>query len=386
MPVRFNRDWWSPPTRARVVDVLLAGATAILGLTSVPDGPGPSSVTWVVAIVATSVLLLVLRRRAPLVAALGILAVWGAVHADRAVDDPPFQFLALLCVAFALGAYESAARGAFGLATIAGVFVAMNLARDLNTADTLAGPIQLGAVYAFGTITTRGRRRRSQLESDAARLAGERDARAAAAVVSERARIARDIHDALGHAISLMTLQVGAVRTALEPHQEREREALLAAEGAGRASVLELRRVLGILRESPVGLAPPGSLSELDAVVERVRAAGVKLEVERAGEPAPVSPGVEFALYRIAQEALTNAVRHAPGAAARLRIAHDPQAVTIAVTTDAGAPAPGSWEIGQGLTGIRERVGAYGGSLRLGPTACGGFEVVARLPVDGGGP
>lgn len=363
----------------------LAGLTAVLGLTSLPDGPGPSTGAWVLAIAATCALLLVLRRRAPLPAALGIVAVWGAVHADRAADDPPFQFIALLCIAFALGAHETVTRGVLGLVTIAGVFVAMNLARDLGTADTLAGPIQLGAVYAFGTMTTRGRRRRAQLEADAVRLAGERDARAAAAVISERARIARDMHDALGHAISVMTLQVGAVRTALEPHQAREREALLAAERAGRESVVELRRVLGILREPPAGLEPPGSLHALDDVVAGVRAAGVKVDVERQGEPTLLSPGVELAAYRIAQEALTNVTRHAPHATARLRIAHDPRAITIAVTTDTGAPAPENWEIGQGLTGIRERVDAYGGSVSLGPTACGGFEVVARLPVDGGG-
>ena len=375
----------SPRVRARLGDVLVAVGVLIAFAVAPPDeSSGEALWRWSLAAVLTAGVLL-FRRRSPLLVALAVVALWLAAYADDALDDPPFQMIALLLVAYALGAYEPLGRGLVGLAAISVAFVVMNLARGLNTGDSLAGPFQFAVLYGLGYALASGRRSRLGLEEKALQLEREQDERARAAVAEERARMARDLHDSLGHAISVMVLQIGAVRTRLDPRQLAERDTLLTAERAGRESVTELRRMVGVLREAPSGsLAPPVSLSAIDDLIASVRAAGISVDVRREGTTRPVPSGVDITAYRIAQEALTNVVRHAPSAQARLLIAYEPDAIVVEVIDDGAGRPVGDVSVlpGQGLIGMRERVAAYGGTLSAAATVDGGFAVRAHIPLN----
>ena len=366
--------------RTLLIDVALLGSLLALAFLS-PLQDDPSRAAWVAAILGTTGVL-ALRRRAPLLVTLAVLGIWGAVHTRRTEDDPPFQFIAMLVAAYALGAHETRTRGLAGLAALSVVFTGINLARGLDTADTLAGPVQFVAVFGFGAFLSRSRERATALETKAAELEADIDARARAAVADERARIARDMHDALGHAMSVMTLQVGAVRTGLEPHQTAERDTLLAAERAGRDSVAELRRMLGILREGDDGLAPPPSLARLGDLAATIRSAGIDVQLD-VGDIELLPPGVDAAAYRIVQEALTNVVRHAPHASARVSVQRTAGELSIEVTDDGAGAKPGPLGApGHGTVGMRERVGMYGGTLTSGHRPGGGWTAVARLPLS----
>jgi signal transduction histidine kinase len=238
-------------------------------------------------------------------------------------------------------------------------------------------------LYGLGYALARGHRSRRGLEEKALQLEREQDERARAAVAEERARMARDLHDALGHAISVMVLQIGAVRTRLRPDQVAECETLLTAEQTGRDSVSELRRMVGVLREAPSGnLAPPVSLSAIDDLVTSVRAAGVSVEISREGQVRALPAGVDIAAYRVAQEALTNVVRHAPSARARLRIVYEPDEVVVEVNDDGAGEPVVDGEPGQGLIGMHERVAAFGGTLVAEAIPGRGFVVRAHLPLE----
>jgi signal transduction histidine kinase len=373
------------PSRAvsrAVADVLVVaavfGAAAIEPVWSRTDRPGWQ---WTLA-AALSGLALLGRRRMPLASVLGVLAVWGAVHADRAVDDPPFQFIALLIGAYALGAHRNLRDGLIGVAATVVVFAALNLGRGEEVGAAIAGAVQFSVLFAFGRIIARSGARERALHARAQRLEAERDARAAQAVADERARIARDLHDALGHAISVVVVQVGAVRMRLRDDQRDERGILLAAERIGRDSVAEMRKMVGILREGDGdanGL--PSGLGAVEDVAASVRAAGVDVHVEVEGVAPSTPAGVDVAGFRIVQEALTNVLKHAPGARATVRIVYEPDAVVLEVADNgAGRRASGAGEAGHGLIGMRERVALYGGTLEAGPANGRGFAVRARLP------
>ncbi|WP_327351473.1 sensor histidine kinase [Streptomyces sp. NBC_01304] len=205
------------------------------------------------------------------------------------------------------------------------------------------------------------------------------------AVAEERSRIAAELHDVVTHNVSVMVIQAGAARKVMDTAPERSKAALLAVEAGGRAAMAELRHVMGLLaapdHESPDGLAPQPGLGQLDALVERVRAAGVPVEVEVALAPDPLPSGIDLAAYRVVQEALTNTIKHAPGADAAVRITSVEYVLEIEVTDTGPAraerPASGN---GRGLIGLRERLAVYGGELTAGPTLAGGYRVRARVP------
>jgi signal transduction histidine kinase len=211
------------------------------------------------------------------------------------------------------------------------------------------------------------------------------------AVVEERNRIARELHDVIGHSVSVMTVQASAVRRRLPPDLVVEREAIETVEAVGREALAEMRRMVAVLREDVVaetsGLEPPPGLSQLDRLVEKFRAAGLPVSVSVSGASRQLAPGLDLTAYRVVQEGLTNALRHANGPRrADVTIAFLPDHLELAVRDDGAAPPAGAersqHEPGSGLLGMRERVAVYGGSLvaRAGPA--GGFEVVATLPLE----
>ncbi|MEV0908323.1 sensor histidine kinase [Streptomyces hokutonensis] len=221
------------------------------------------------------------------------------------------------------------------------------------------------------------------------------------AVEHERARIARELHDVVTHNVSVMVIQAGAARKIMDKSPDRAREALLAVEAGGRAAMGELRDVMGLLRmdlptetdagaeqgferagAEPESLAPQPGLDRLEALVGRMCGAGVPVELTVSGTPRPLSPGVELAAYRVVQEALTNTVKHASGADARVQVSYGEDELHVEVTDTGGRPGPAAATgNGRGLIGLRERLSVYGGTLRTGPRPLGGYRVQARIPL-----
>jgi signal transduction histidine kinase len=219
--------------------------------------------------------------------------------------------------------------------------------------------------------------------AERAELARESEARAAAA--EERARIAREMHDVVAHSISVMVVQAGAAEAMLDSDPERARRPLAAVQETGRGALTELRRMLGVLREMAdegAALAPQPGLAGLDELARQVREAGLPVSVRVEGEPRPLPPGIDLSAYRIVQEGLTNALKHAGPATAEVVVRYGRQDLELEVRDDGpgrGAPANGG---GHGLLGMRERVALYGGELAAGPRPGGGFALTARLPLE----
>jgi signal transduction histidine kinase len=207
------------------------------------------------------------------------------------------------------------------------------------------------------------------------------------AVELERARIAAELHDVVTHNVSVMVIQTGAARKVMDAEPELSKEAMLAVEASGRAALSELRHVMGLLSasdedERPDGLEPQPGLGQLGALVERVRAAGITVSVAVSPPPGPLPPGVDLTAYRVVQEALTNTLKHADGAAASVAIGHDGEWLEIEVTDTGGTPGAGGGA-GRGLIGLRERLAVYGGTLETGRRLGGGFRLKARIPWTG---
>jgi signal transduction histidine kinase len=210
----------------------------------------------------------------------------------------------------------------------------------------------------------------------------------AEAVAGERATIARELHDVIAHSVSVMTVQAGAARLLLDEDPPRARESLIAVEETGRQALGEMRRLLGILRgdEHETDLAPQPGIADIGALVEQVRAAGLPVDVVVEGQLTALSPGVDLAAYRVVQEALTNALKHAGAARAHVSIRYGATSLELAVTNNGTARENGRRRGGHGLIGLRERVTLYGGDFEAGPRPGGGYAVRASLPLETAAP
>ncbi|MBV9832238.1 MAG: sensor histidine kinase, partial [Marmoricola sp.] len=210
-----------------------------------------------------------------------------------------------------------------------------------------------------------------------------REQRATQAVAEERVRIARELHDVIGHSVSVMTVQASAVRRRLTPEQSEERQALESVEAVGREALTEMRRMVGALRERGEGpdREPAPGLDQLQRLVEQFRAAGLAVELEVGGPPRPLAPGLDLTAYRLIQEGLTNVLRHAVRPThADVTVTYRDERLDLAVRDD-GEPQERTGEAGHGLLGMKERVSVYGGELVARPLERG-FELAARLPLD----
>jgi signal transduction histidine kinase len=284
----------------------------------------------------------------------------------------PFALVALVPLWFL--AREAGARWAVaGAAALVAVNVLHDLAWDLDLPVAAVGATAALAAAAAALGLYAGARR--------SYTARERELLAAQAVADERLRIARELHDAVGHEVSLMVVQLQAL--GLTAQDDGVREATDAIAGHGRRAMAEMHRTLALLREEgePAEREPSPGLDGLDHVVSRARAAGLAVSLTVEGAPRPLPAALELSAYRIVQEAVTNALRHAGRAAAQITLRYEPSALAIAVVDDGdggpGGPGPGG---GHGLTGMRERVALFGGDFRAGRRPGGGFEVHASLP------
>jgi signal transduction histidine kinase len=243
------------------------------------------------------------------------------------------------------------------------------------------GVLILVLAFAIGIATRNRRAHLATLEARTADLEREQGQRAALATAAERARISRELHDIVAHGLSVMVVQAQGAAAAQDRHPERTAEALQAIIATGRASLAEMRRLLGVVRADPQ-LAPQPGIAALPALVDQVRAAGTRVRLEVEGEPAPLPAGVDLSAYRVVQEALTNTLKHAGrDVAALVRLTFAPDRLEVEVRDD-GPGAPSTVDGGNGLRGIAERVAMLHGTLDVGPAPDGGFRVSASLPLD----
>jgi signal transduction histidine kinase len=257
--------------------------------------------------------------------------------------------------------------GVYGLEPVGGHFNAKKTTSFMVIATVAVMLVRLGV---------RGRERRVDLAER------ERDVVAREAVVEERARIARELHDAIAHNVSMMVVQVGAERRVLDEEQSSTREVLETVEAIGRGALTEMRRLVGMLRtDDDNPLAPQPGLDDLGRLVVQVREAGLPVELHVEGERRELPVGLELSAYRIVQEALTNALKHAGEASASVRVRYGADSLELEVVDD-GAGEPTRVDSGgHGLVGMRERVALYGGRFEAGRRPAGGFTVRVLLPI-----
>jgi signal transduction histidine kinase len=255
-------------------------------------------------------------------------------------------------------------------------------------ADMTATYLSFGLAWLIGDNLRVRRAYTRQLEQRAADLEREREERAALAVSQERARIARELHDVVAHHVSVMVVQASGARRVLEKNPAAAEDALEAVESAGRTALSEMRRMLEVLRTDEAGVGPQPGLAELERLAAQVREAGLPVELCVEGAPRELPGALDLAAYRIVQEALTNTVKHAGKANARVVVCYEPEALSLDIVDDgrgaAAALLAGEEDdgAGQGLIGMRERVTLYGGTLEAGPVFPGGYRVHATFPLD----
>jgi signal transduction histidine kinase len=379
---RFYPASLRPGTVDAAIALLLFAGAAIelwLGDLSAPLG------AEIPAVVLTT-LPLAWRTAAPAVAvglATGGFAL--AVVLGLPVDESVVPAFAPLVAIYSVGVHSPTRRLiAAAVIGLAAYSVAALADPDGTSSDLVLSTTAVLAALAVGRAVRAMGFETDTLEARAAALELERDEQARIAVAAERARIARELHDVIGHSISVMGVQAGAVRRVLAPELQREREALLAVERTGRDAVTEMRRLLGFLRsdeEQASLVEPPPTLKRLDDLVAEMRGAGLDVDLRIEGELDDLSAGRALAAFRILQEAFTNALRHAPGAHVRAVLRRRPSELEIQVVDDGNAGSPASRDgPGYGLVGMRERVALYGGTLEAGPRPKRGFAVIARLP------
>jgi signal transduction histidine kinase len=347
---------------------------------------GPAGPLWF-DVVAVLVILtpLFFRRRFPFgaPAAVGVAAVLTSFVDERLVPFDFVIFLAGCAAVFLVGLLRVRTRAVAGLVVAVGVAALVVYRDPLSNLDAfIVTSIIFGIIWTIAFAVGRKFEEADEATERAARAEREREERALAAVTEERARIARELHDVVGHSVSVMTVQASAVRRLLRPEQEREREALLVVERTGREALAEMRRMVGVLRrpEEAPALAPQPSLEHLNKLVDQAREAGLPVELRVEGDPQPLPAGVDLTAYRLVQEGLTNAIKHARAERAEVLVRYGAGDIEVTVSDDGQGVGSGDGG-GHGLVGMRERVAVYGGVLEAGVRPEGGYRLRARLPV-----
>ena len=303
---------------------------------------------------------------------------------DRLVPADWVAFLLGIAIGFLLGGLRERRQAIAGLAILLGVAAIVTRNDPEGAFGDLAWlALVFGVAWVVGFGLGQKFREGDEAKERAERAEREREEQARLAVAEERARIARELHDVVGHSVSVMTVQAAGARRLLDPDQEREREALMVVEQTGREALAEMRRLVGVLRrpEEAPALAPQPSLEHVDRLVEQAREAGLPVELRVEGDPVELAAGLDLTAYRLVQEGLTNAVKHARATHADVLLRYDDGHVELTVTDD-GTGDGGGESGGHGLVGMRERVSVYGGELEAGPRPGGGYRLRARLPIE----
>jgi signal transduction histidine kinase len=372
----------------------LAGFTALTGIVLVaPEVLAPPSAPRIVAVAVALAAPLALRRRFPIGALIATLVqlpfYWGFGQ-----DNEIGAWTALGIAVYSAAAYGRRPLAGRVCAALLGALIVLVIA----TAPDLESPIRVaagvlflsvpfGLAWPMGSIVRALRETREQLQASNLQLAAEREAGARRAVLEERVRIARELHDVVAHYVSLMSVQAGVARRLFRSRPEQALEAIGEVEVAGRQAVSDLQQLLGVLRsdEPDPGPAPQPGLGQLPDLIEHTRRAGLAIDLRIDGERRELPAAVELSLYRVAQEALTNTLKHAAASRADVRLHYRPGSVELEVLDDGRGAAQGpngsgpvvSRNGGRGLVGMHERIGLHGGRLDVGPAPSGGFRVHA---------
>jgi signal transduction histidine kinase len=373
VPDRLGRAWPDP-----VLDVGPAVAVLLLGVVTERAGARE---------LATALLLtvpLLVRRLSPL--AVLVIVAGIALATSTHTDGPWIQVAAVAVASFTTG--ERAARrtptALFVLLVAAGMAAGF-LLQDARPVEALVLPfVVLVPTWLLGDVVRARRLEAAERTAAAEQAARDGEARLRTAVAEERRQMARELHDVVAHAVSVMLIQAGAARQVLTSSPTEAEGALLTVEATGREAMAELRRMLGVLNDDgdASGVAPQPGVDQLPALVARVRDAGLPAELRIDGTPVVLPASIDVTIYRIVQEALTNALRYARRAATLVLVSYEPDQLRVEVLDDGPAatanPADGT---GRGLVGMHQRAEGVGGRLEAGPRLGGGYAVRAWLPL-----
>jgi signal transduction histidine kinase len=358
-------------------DVWLSGPPLAFGHTV---GPKP----LVAALYAVTSVALVWRRRSPLPVLAFIVAADSALYAVYGAPEGLGSFLPVFFAFYSVGRYAPA-KAVWVAAPLTCAAMVIHEALDPQFAFGGANAffwLVLGSAWPIGHAFQRRAIEADALARRARQLAVERDEAARTAVESERARIARELHDVVGHGLSVIVLQLVAATALIDSGDaSAARDRLASTERSARDALAEMRRLLDLLDDGEApSLAPQPGLAQIQRLVADTRAAGAEIQLETVGAPSDLPAGVDLAAYRILQESLTNVLKHAKPPHARVLVAYEPDAVVLEVR-DVGDAVNGARPGGRGLAGMRERVALYGGDLAVGPQPDGGYLVRASIPV-----
>ena len=379
----FVREYWF---ELLIAFLAIAGMLELVVGRDLPGAP-TTSLWFSVPAIAVLVLPLVLHRRFPFGAPV---AYWLMAAALTFVDGLLIAFVGSLGVvglaaAFLLGNLRDDKQAGIGLAVVLGciVVVVSNIPGPQSASDLIFIPLRFVVAWVAGYALRERSEKAEAAEMRAILAEREQEAAARVAVAEERARIARELHDIVAHSMSVMVLQVGAVRHKLPHTLEEDRDALGRVEQAGRTALAEMRRLLGAMRSDGDGveLGPQPGLDALDSLVEDVGHAGLPVQLHVDGEPYALPRAIDLSAYRIVQEGLTNALKHAHASHADVTVRYRPDQLELEIADDGKGPAATNGH-GHGLVGIRERAKIYGGEMSAGAAPAGGFVLIARLPVD----
>jgi signal transduction histidine kinase len=372
----FARKYW--------FDLLIAALAAAAMLEVIATRDSTQTTRWFgLPAIAILVLPIFARRRFPFggPVAYFVLAAGISLIDWQLIPDRESFFVIGLAVAFLLGNLRNAWQAGIGLVVIVSslTFLVQEIPGH-TTGELVFIPIDFAVAWVAGFALRERSEQAEAAEMRATVAERERDAAARIAVAEERARIARELHDIVAHAVSVMVLQVGAVRHKLPDSEDRD--ALTGVERAGRTALAEMRRLLAATREDgdEAELGPQPGLDGLDSLREEIVRAGLPVELHVDGEPYPLPRGIDLSAYRIVQEGLTNALRHARATKADVIVRYRPDEVQLEVR-DNGVGTSTTDGLGHGLVGIRERVKIFGGEMATGTANGGGFVLNARLPL-----
>jgi signal transduction histidine kinase len=368
------------------VDALLAAAIGVPGLIEFivrlpADDRSPAAGIALAAAFAA----LAWRRSRPLPAAAAMFALIVVMNVAlvslKPLNAPLF---AVLVMSWSLGRHVAGRRAAAGsLALVIGAMTIVIATMESQHATDFLFPITFAVIV---WVAGRAVRTRSQLTAElheaAVRAEEEHEAELVRAAAGERRRIARELHDVVAHSVSVMVVQAGGARRILRRDPARAADAAVHIEETGRAALVEMRRLLGMLGSYDETRAPQPTLAEIGALVERSRAAGLPVDLTVHGEPRALPAGVDLAAYRVVQEGLTNVLRHAEGSPTDITVRWAADALELAVADRGIGAVDPDGDGGHGLVGMRERVRLYGGELWTGQREGGGFEIRARIPLE----
>jgi signal transduction histidine kinase len=386
---RVSRIRYLP--RTYVVDVLIA-LLLIAAMLEVlvgrhshsPDAPR-TTLWFVLPAIAILVLPILARRRVPFAPGAHWLLAAGIAFVDwRLIPFAISIFVVGLVAAFLLGNLRDPVQAGIGLAlVIGGPATVVYKIPGHSTAELIFIPLEFAIAWVAGFALRERAEQAEAAEGRAAQAERERDVAARIAVAEERVRIARELHDIVAHAVSVMVLQVGAVRHKLPDALVEDSDALRNVEQAGRTALAEMRGLLAAMRRDgdEAELTPQPGLDGLDSLLEEIGRAGLPVQLHVDGQPVALPRGIDLSAYRIVQEGLTNALKHAHASNADVTVRYRPDELHIEVR-DNGEGSSTSDGLGHGLVGVRERVKIYGGEMSAGTANGRGFVLSTRLPLS----